>query len=118
MKSNSIFSSVYTIVKCIPKGKAATYGSIADYLGINPRVVGYALHANPDPDIIPCHRVVFANGSLAQRFAFGGPDAQRSLLEDEAVKFSGNRISEECLLRRLSDSVLIANNIGRGAIIK
>ena len=36
---------------------------------------------------VPCHRVVFADGRLAPGFAFGGPDAQRDLLEGEGVGF-------------------------------
>ena len=54
------FEKIYEQVKRIPRGKVATYGQIA-LLAVNPRwsrVVGYALHSNPDPDTIPCHRVV------------------------------------------------------------
>ena len=36
---------------------------------------------------VPCHRVVFKDGRLAPGFAFGGPDAQHSLLESEGVGF-------------------------------
>ena len=68
------FERIYEQVKLIPKGKVATYGQIALLAG-NPRwsrVVGYALHANPDPDSIPCHRVVTKEGRLSPSFAFGG----------------------------------------------
>lgn len=51
------------------------------------RYVGYALHVNPEPGTIPCHRIVFADGRLAEGFAFGGPEAQRALLEAEGVGF-------------------------------
>lgn len=54
------------------------------------RHVGYALHANPRPGEIPCHRIVFADGRLAKGFAFGGPEAQRALLENEGVTFLAN----------------------------
>lgn len=50
-------------------------------------MVGYALHANPAEGDIPCHRVVFRDGSLAPGFAFGGPDVQRERLEKEGVPF-------------------------------
>ena len=53
------FERIYEIVKQIPGGKVATYGQIASLAG-NPRlarVVGYALHVNPEPDEIPCFRV-------------------------------------------------------------
>ena len=51
------------------------------------RIVGGALHRNPSPGVIPCHRVVFRDGSLAPGFAFGGAGAQRALLEAEGVPF-------------------------------
>ena len=54
------FERIYENVKRIPRGKVATYGMIAAMSG-NPRlarVVGYALHVNPEPGVIPCHRVV------------------------------------------------------------
>ena len=83
----SFYDDVYNVVKKIPKGKVATYGQIA-ILCNSPRAsraVGYALHCNPQPGIIPCHRVVNRFGALAPAFAFGGKDVQRKLLEDEGV---------------------------------
>lgn len=79
---------VYEVVRRIPKGKA-TYGQVAALAGAprNARFVGYALHSNPEPGVIPCHRVVFRDGSLAPGFAFGGPERQRLLLEEEGVVF-------------------------------
>ena len=47
----------------------------------------WAGHCNPEPGKTPCHRVVFRDGSLAPGFAFGGPGAQRALLEAEGVTF-------------------------------
>lgn len=67
----------------------ATYGQVALKAG-NPRwsrVVGYALHVNPDPSTIKCHRVVNRNGETSKAFAFGGEDVQRMLLEEEGVGF-------------------------------
>lgn len=83
------FGRVYAMVEQIPSGMVATYGQIAGLIGApqSARYVGYALHANPRPGEIPCHRVVFADGSLARGFAFGGPDVQRQLLEAEGVSF-------------------------------
>ena len=78
---------VYEAVKQIPYGKVATYGQIAWMAG-NPRAsraVGWALHRNPQPGVIPCHRVVNREGRLAPAFAFGGIDAQKALLEREGV---------------------------------
>ena len=87
------FDEVYAVVAKIPSGRVTTYGEIAKKIGMkNPRVVGYALHSNPDPDNIPCHRVVNIKGELAGGFAFGGKDTQRKLLEHEGVKFFENKV--------------------------
>ena len=83
------FGQIYIEVKKIPRGRVASYGYIACKLG-NPRisrVVGYALHVNPQPGVIPCHRVVFRDGTLSPAFAFGGLNGQRRLLEAEGVSF-------------------------------
>lgn len=83
------FEKIYAVVKNIPEGKVATYGHVALLAG-NPRwarVVGYALHVNPEPGIIPCHRVVNCEGKVAPNFAFGGEDVQRRLLESEGIVF-------------------------------
>lgn len=83
------FELIYDIVRKIPHGKVATYGQIAMLAG-NPRwsrVVGYALHVNPDPDGIPCFRVVNRFGEVSEAFAFGGINMQIKLLEDEGVLF-------------------------------
>ncbi len=83
------FDKIYEVVKQIPEGKVASYGQVAAMAG-NPRwsrVVGYALHSNPSPGEIPCHRVVRKDGRVAQSFAFGGENAQRMLLEGEGVSF-------------------------------
>lgn len=83
------FEKIYEQVKKIPAGKVATYGQIAMLAG-NPRwsrVVGYALHNNPEPGVIPCHRVVKKDGSLTPAFAFGGENVQRDLLLSEGVVF-------------------------------
>ena len=83
------FKKIYAAVRKIPKGKVCTYGQIAAMAG-NPRwsrVVGYALHVNPEPGVIPCHRVVTKDGGLSKAFAFGGENMQRTLLAEEGVEF-------------------------------
>lgn len=87
--NESVFEKIYAQVKRIPAGKVASYGLVATMAG-NPRwarVVGYALHVNPYPGEVPCHRVVKKDGSLAEGFAFGGEDVQQRLLEQEGVTF-------------------------------
>ena len=76
----SFFENVYEAVQLIPRGKVATYGQIARMIGAprSSRAVGYALHANPRPGVIPCHRVVNREGRL--------PEIQAQLLESEGVE--------------------------------
>lgn len=88
----SVFEKIYQVVAKIPKGRVATYGQVAILAG-NPRwarVVGYALHNNPNPQMIPCHRVVNRQGKVASGYAFGGENKQRELLEKEGITFNEN----------------------------
>lgn len=91
------FEKIYEVVKRIPEGKVATYGQVALLAG-NPRgsrTVGWALHVNPDPSSIPCHRVVNRFGEVSKAFAFGGENMQIMLLEGEGVEFSDGRVKLE-----------------------
>ncbi len=83
------FEKIYEVVKQIPRGYVATYGQIAELAGNRhwSRVVGYALHSNPQPGVIPCHRVVTKDGDVSKAFAFGGQNRQIELLKDEGVGF-------------------------------
>ncbi len=88
------FERIYDVVKRIPRGRVATYGQIAMLAG-NPRwsrVVGYALHVNPDPENIPCYRVVNRLGEPSRAFAFGGINEQILLLQNEGVEFTDGRV--------------------------
>ena len=59
------------------------------------RAVGNALHKNPEPDIIPCYRVVNAEGKCSGSFAFGGPDAQAKRLREDGIEVVNNRVDLE-----------------------
>ena len=85
---------IYNAVKQIPYGKVATYGQVAELAGDRKmaRAVGNALHRNPEPGIIPCHRVVNSKGELAGEFAFGGAGAQAKLLISEGVEVTNGRV--------------------------
>lgn len=84
---------IYEIVSRIPTGRVATYGMIADLSGVrNPRLVGNILHKNPDPENIPCHRVINFKGELAPNFAFGGLAAQKRLLTGEGVDVAEQKV--------------------------
>lgn len=97
----NIHEDIYEVVSKIPRGKVATYGQISKLANssklrtkngrtivkITPRLAGTALHKNPDPKTIPCHRVVDRNGKLAEKFAFGGWEGQKKRLLAEGIKF-------------------------------
>ena len=80
---------VCEIMLTIPYGSTMTYGQIAAAIGNKrlARVVGYALHVNPEPGVIPCHRVVKRDGEVSSAFAFGGANRQVELLKAEGVGF-------------------------------
>ncbi len=97
MEKNT-FEKIYDVVRRIPKGTVATYGQVAALAGNRrwARVVGYALHANPDSENIPCYRVVTKDGRVSDAFAFGGANRQVELLEADGVRFQdGHVIMEE-----------------------
>ncbi len=91
---NTTFNHIYDVVKQIPYGKVATYGQVAALAGSKrwARVVGYALHANPDPENIPCFRVVNRFGEVSKAFAFGGENRQIELLKAEGIEFVDGRV--------------------------
>lgn len=85
---------IYEAVKKIPKGHVATYGRIAEMAGEPKmaRAVGNALHKNPDPEHIPCFRVVNAKGELSGSFAFGGAGMQEKLLIEDGVEVINGKV--------------------------
>ena len=55
---------VWLGMQAIPAGKTLTYGALAEMVGSSARAVGTACGQNPIPVIVPCHRIVAANGGL------------------------------------------------------
>ena len=97
---------IYEAVKRIPKGHVATYGKVAEMAG-NPkmsRAVGNALHKNPDPEHIPCYRVVNAKGELAGAFAFGGANVQEQLLAADGIMVVDGRVDLETYGMKLPEN--------------
>lgn len=92
--SDSPSKRIYEAVKKIPYGHVATYGQVAEMAGDRKmaRAVGNALHKNPDPENIPCFRVVNSKGELAGEFAFGGAGEQAKLLMDEGVEVKDGKV--------------------------
>ena len=85
--------AVYNILSRIPEGKVTTYHDIAKALGCpnGSRAVGRILNRNPDPIIVPCHRVVLSSGRIGG-YAFG-KTKKKELLEKEGLRF----ISEDLI---------------------
>ena len=88
---------IYEAVKKIPKGKVATYAQIAEMAGDRKmaRAVGNALHKNPDPEAIPCFRVVNSKGECSGSFAFGGLNEQAKRLREDGIEVVNNKVNLE-----------------------
>jgi len=82
------YQRIYRVIHCIPVGRVATYGQIAQLAGIpgHARQVGYALHSHSG-DSIAWHRVINARGEISARSHPGSEKLQRALLEREGVVF-------------------------------
>lgn len=81
---------IYRLVSQIPTGCVATYGQLAAMAG-SPRasrIVGAAMYRAPAG--LPCHRVIYSDGTLCCDQAFGGKEIQRGILEQEGVTFLPN----------------------------
>ncbi len=90
------YARIYALVRRVPRGRVATYGQIADLADVDghARQVGYALHALPEHNDVPWHRVVNARGEISLRTSPGADQIQRQLLEHEGVAFDQrNRIA-------------------------
>jgi O-6-methylguanine DNA methyltransferase len=86
---------VYAVTKKIPQGKVATYGQVAKLAG-NPkaaRAVGAFMRTNPNAPIVPCHRVVGADGSLIGYSGKGGVAAKKKMLLAEGIIFKKDKVN-------------------------
>ena len=89
---------VYAFTKKVPCGKVTTYSAIAKKLRSSPRSVGQALRANPFAPVVPCHRVVKADGTIG---GFGGEtygkpiEKKIAMLREEGVEVKQNRIEKK-----------------------
>lgn len=93
-ENKNSYERIYDVVRQIPRGKVATYGQVAALAGNRrwARVVGYALHVNPDPEGIPCYRVVNRLGEVSAAFAFGGGNRQAELLAADGIPCVDGRV--------------------------
>ncbi|WP_022941643.1 MGMT family protein [Psychromonas hadalis] len=88
---NSFNQRCYDLLKLIPEGYVVTYGDIAHALGGKAyQAVGNAMASNPNPIVVPCHRVVKANGDIGN-YAYGVPK-KIALLHSEGIKTAQSKI--------------------------
>jgi methylated-DNA-protein-cysteine methyltransferase related protein len=91
----SFFEDVYEVVRLIPRGRATSYGAIAEYLGTkgSARMVGWAMNAAHTLTDVPAHRVVNRNGVLSGKSHFGG-NRMQELLENEGLIVIEDKIQD------------------------
>jgi methylated-DNA-[protein]-cysteine S-methyltransferase len=83
---------VYEAIRRIPPGETRTYGEVAALVGDgvgSAQAVGQAMGANPFPIVVPCHRVVAANGRPGGFSAPGGVDTKLRMLRIEGAPAGG-----------------------------
>jgi methylated-DNA-[protein]-cysteine S-methyltransferase len=93
---------VYALARAIPPGQTKSYGDIAKALGdpLLARDVGTALGQNPTPIIVPCHRVLAANGKTGGFSAPGGVDTKMRVLTIEGAQPGGPTLFDDLPLAR------------------
>lgn len=98
MQSKPFNEKIYNLLKKVPKGRVTTYKILAEAAGTKAyRAVGQAMNKNPfgilnckGKNMVPCHRVVAANGHL-HGFAHG-LKKKAELLKKEGIKIKNNKI--------------------------
>lgn len=93
----SFFDKVYEMVRKVPKGRATTYGAIAEAAGIrlSARMVGWAMNgAGRVKPRVPAHRVVNRNGMLSGKHHFETPTLMQELLESEGIVVKNDIIQD------------------------
>jgi methylated-DNA-[protein]-cysteine S-methyltransferase len=93
-KVDEFRQAVYAATRAIEPGTTRSYGEVARAIGRpdGARDVGAALAANPTPIIVPCHRVVAANGALTGFSGPGGLATKRKMLELEGAPGYGQQV--------------------------
>lgn len=85
---------VYALLRTVGRGQVTTYGDLAKALG-HPRAaraIGRIMNANPDPIVVPCHRVVASDGEIGG-YAYG-TKTKKDILVGEGLSFEGNKIKD------------------------
>lgn len=94
--NTNFFEDVYDVVRLIPKGRATSYGAIANFLGskISARMVGWAMNAAHNMEDIPAQRVVNRLGILSGKMHFGTPTKMQEMLEADGLVVENDQIKD------------------------
>ncbi|MEF8848055.1 MAG: endonuclease V [Candidatus Thermoplasmatota archaeon] len=92
MVDMNLFSYTYHLVKQIPNGKVSTYGAIAEALGDKraARAVGYMMKNNPNPDRVPCYKIIYSDGKIGN-YSCGGIKEKRKKLREDGIKLDNSK---------------------------
>lgn len=98
-KMNPIYEKIYAVVRRIPAGRFSTYGRIACLAGNQrwSRLVGAAMRACKDQSL-PCHRVLYQDGTPSPAWQEGEVNLQRLFLEKEGVAFTAEGKADPAFL--------------------
>lgn len=88
----------------IPKGKTTTYKALAEKFSTHPRAIAMFMKHNKEPQVYPCYKVVGAKGDLVGYSGEGGLKRKRELLEEEGIRFEGEKVSQTSILTKLKTS--------------
>ena len=90
LKGTKFQIKVWEFLKTIPEGTVTTYSKVAEAIGYPKavRAVANAIGNNPNPIIIPCHRVVRSDGTIGGYSGIGGINKKKSLLRKENIKLN------------------------------
>ena len=90
LKGTKFQIKVWELLKTVPKGTVTTYLKVAKAIGYPKavRAVANAIGNNPNPIIVPCHRVIRANGTIGGYSGIGGIKKKKALLRKENIKLN------------------------------
>ncbi|MBI2579875.1 MAG: MGMT family protein [Candidatus Aenigmarchaeota archaeon] len=83
----------YLLLRKIPRGKVATYGTLARACNTSPRAVGSLMRSNKHPDLYPCYKVVKSGGNVGNYSGAGGAKRKISLLKKDGIEVRDGKIN-------------------------